>query len=167
MSDFEKAYKRLHEFEGGYSNDVDDAGGKTRYGVTEPVARAHGYKGDMKNMPEYLAKEIYKKNYWEPLKCFAIPDDDVAFELFDIGVNMGIKVAGKFFQEALNLLTNSSLKVDGIIGTKTIEAYRHTLVLDDKSMVKCLNGLQFERYKKIVFWKPSQKKFFRGWLRRV
>jgi Glycosyl hydrolase 108 len=35
--------------EGGYSNHPADRGGATRWGVTEAVARAHGYRGDMRS----------------------------------------------------------------------------------------------------------------------
>jgi lysozyme family protein len=31
--------------EGGYSNHPADRGGATRWGITEAVARAHGYRG--------------------------------------------------------------------------------------------------------------------------
>jgi lysozyme family protein len=37
--------------EGGYSNHPADRGGATRWGVTEAVARAHGYRGDMRSFP--------------------------------------------------------------------------------------------------------------------
>ena len=37
--------------EGGYSNRPADRGGATRWGVTEKVARSHGYRGDMRTFP--------------------------------------------------------------------------------------------------------------------
>ena len=37
--------------EGGYSNHPADKGGATRWGVTEAVARAHGFRGDMRAFP--------------------------------------------------------------------------------------------------------------------
>ena len=37
--------------EGGYSNHPADKGGATRWGVTEAVARAHGFRGDMPAFP--------------------------------------------------------------------------------------------------------------------
>jgi lysozyme family protein len=37
----------LIDREGGYVNHPADRGGPTRYGITEAVARAHGYAGAM------------------------------------------------------------------------------------------------------------------------
>ena len=50
--------------EGGYVNIAADRGGATKYGITESVARANGYKGNMKDLPESLARDIYRKQYW-------------------------------------------------------------------------------------------------------
>ena len=41
----------LIEREGGYSNHPADKGGPTCFGITEAVARAHGYAGAMRNLP--------------------------------------------------------------------------------------------------------------------
>ena len=37
--------------EGGYADQSADRGGATRWGITEAVARAHGYRGDMRAFP--------------------------------------------------------------------------------------------------------------------
>jgi lysozyme family protein len=50
--------------EGGYSNHPADRGGATRWGVTEKVARAHGYRGDMRSFPRGEAVAIYRRIYW-------------------------------------------------------------------------------------------------------
>ena len=41
----------LIEREGGFVANPVDRGGPTRYGITEAVARAHGYAGDMAALP--------------------------------------------------------------------------------------------------------------------
>ena len=41
----------LIDREGGYVHNPADRGGATRYGVTEAVARAHGYAGAMRDFP--------------------------------------------------------------------------------------------------------------------
>lgn len=37
--------------EGGYVDHPSDKGGPTRWGITQTTARAHGYTGDMRNLP--------------------------------------------------------------------------------------------------------------------
>ena len=86
MSDnFPQCFDLLLGNEGGYT--VDN-GGKTMYGVTEAVARAWGYQGDMRNLPKQTAMEIAKAKYWLPFHCdlFAAP---IAFQLFDTAYNGG------------------------------------------------------------------------------
>ena len=41
----------LIEREGGYVNHPADKGGPTCFGITEAVARAHGYAGAMRSLP--------------------------------------------------------------------------------------------------------------------
>jgi lysozyme family protein len=50
--------------EGGYSNHPADRGGPTRYGITEAVARAHGYTGPMSLLPRDEAAAINRRLYW-------------------------------------------------------------------------------------------------------
>ncbi len=65
-----------------------DNGGPTMWGVTQAVARAFGYQGDMKLLPKQTAMEIAKAKYWMPFHCdlFAAP---IAFQLFDAAYNGG------------------------------------------------------------------------------
>ena len=51
--------------EGGYSDNPADPGGKTNHGVTEQVARANGYQGDMKALPKGFAEQVYRRDYIE------------------------------------------------------------------------------------------------------
>lgn len=50
--------------EGGYVNNPDDTGGPTRWGITQAVARAHGYSGDMRDIPRETAIAILTADYW-------------------------------------------------------------------------------------------------------
>jgi hypothetical protein len=53
---FLTAFDKLLKHEGDYSDHKDDPGGKTRYGITEAVAREVGYRGDMRELPLDLAQ---------------------------------------------------------------------------------------------------------------
>lgn len=58
----EKYLDELIKREGGYVNNPADRGSATKYGITEAVARANGFKGNMRDLPLDVAKAIYKSN---------------------------------------------------------------------------------------------------------
>lgn len=92
--DFDQAFDRLIGHEGGYANHPSDPGGETMWGVTARVARANGYQGDMRALPRDLAKAIYRKAYWTPVKADQLPEG-VRFDVFDAAVNSGVGQAAK------------------------------------------------------------------------
>ncbi len=91
MSDFPRALGIVLRFEGGYVNHPQDPGGETKYGISK---RAYPDL-DIKALTKAQAGEIYRKDYWEPLRC-----DELAWPLnlvhFDAGVNHGKGQARKF-----------------------------------------------------------------------
>ena len=87
----------LIDREGGYVNHPADRGGPTRYGITEAVARAHGFAGPMAQLPRGEAAAIYRRLYWlrPHFDAVARRAPRIAAELFDTGVNMGPGVAAE------------------------------------------------------------------------
>lgn len=166
----------LIEREGGYVNDPADRGGATRYGITEAVARAHGYKGHMRDLPKDLAKTIYRKTYWTNPRFDQVNQihPAVAEELLDTGVNCGVAFAKPLLQRALNLLNNQGkegwpdLAVDGIYGPATLNALNAFLKKRGKdgaqALLRVLNIMQGQRYIEICERNPSQEKYFFGWV---
>lgn len=112
---FDASFDLLLKHEGGYSDHAADPGGKTRYGVTEAVAREVGYRGDMRELPLDLAKRIYKDRYWDAVKAEQLPPA-VRYVVFDAAVNSGPGQAAKWLQRALGVTD------DGVIGPKTLAA---------------------------------------------
>lgn len=110
-----QALKQLLGNEGGYSDNAADPGGKTMYGVTERVARAFGYKGDMRDLPLSTATDIYRANYWAPIKANQLPEN-LRFHVFDAAVNSGATQAIKWLQRA------AGVTEDGVIGPRTLSA---------------------------------------------
>lgn len=166
----------LIEREGGYVNDPTDRGGATKYGITEAVARAHGYKGHMRDLPKDLAKMIYRKTHWTNPRFDQVNQIHAAIaeELLDTGVNCGVAFAKPLLQRALNLLNNqgkegwSDLAVDGIYGSATLNALNAFLKKRGKdgaqALLRVLNIMQGQRYIEICERNPSQEKYFFGWV---
>jgi lysozyme family protein len=162
------------EREGGYTDHPNDKGGKTNFGITESVARAYGYQGDMRDLPEATARDIYLKRYWLDPKLDAVfaVSPLIAEEMLDTGVNMGPGVAGKFLQRALNHLNRQAkdypdVVVDGRVGAITVQALKDLLRKrgkDGESVVfRMLNAQQSVRYMEITEANVSQEEFAFGW----
>ena len=160
--------------EGGYTNNPADRGGPTRWGVTEQVARAYGYKGDMKVLPRQTAIDIYRQRYWIGPKFNLVAEVSPALaeELFDTGVNMGQAVAAKFLQRALNVLNRQAsdypdIGRDGQIGPMTISALKSYAAKRGAKGLTVLQRMcdaqQSVRYMEIAEANPSQETFQFGW----
>lgn len=166
---------RLIGVEGGYANNPTDRGGPTRWGITQAVARAYGYAGDMRELPRDTAIEIYRQRYWlEPgLARVWSRAPDLAAELFDTGVNMGTATAATFLQRALNVLNRRGadfpdVTVDGRIGTLTINALDGLLKqrgsTGERVLTLICDALQGARYVAIAEADPEQETFVFGWI---
>lgn len=172
---FDQFFEELMKVEGGYVNDSRDSGGATRYGVTEAVARAAGYKGMMSALPLSLAKAIYKEKYWDALRLDDVQNlcPALCLKLADIGVNMGTKQAGFFLQRMLNALNNEGklypdIKADGAVGPATIGTLRRFLSVRSQHgetvMIRALNCLQGGFYISLAERRQKDEAFLYGWL---
>lgn len=164
--------------EQGYVDHPDDKGGPTNFGITQAVARKNGYDGPMEDMPESLAREIYRKRYIVEPKFDKVAEIHAAIghELIDTGVNMGPSRAAEFLQRCLNVFNQQGSRyadvfVDGRVGSVTLEALRAFLKWrGDKGavvMMKALNSLQGARYIEIAENNVRQESFSYGWFERV
>ena len=126
MSIMDECFKFAMKWEGGskYTNDPDDAGGPTKYGVAlnynkeiikelcgEATAQA------IINLTYDQALEIYKRKYWTPCRCDLLPNP-TTFVYFDMCLNIGQSKSPKLLQECLNKF-GANLVVDGIVGKLT------------------------------------------------
>jgi len=172
MGAFDHAFKETLGFEGVYSDVTEDRGGRTKYGITEATFRDALKRGivvgvsDVADLTVPQAKAIYRADYWDRLQLFRLEDQRIAAEIFDTAVNMGRSAAALICQRALNYL-GEKLEEDGIMGRKTIAALNKWSTKDSRALFVCLNGFQFMRYVKIVSGNDTQKKFARGWTKRV
>ena len=166
----------LIDREGGYSDHPADRGGPTMFGITEAVARAHGYRGAMRDMPRDEAAAIYRRLYWlrPQFDQVASRTPRVAAELFDTGANMGPAVAATFLQRALTALNRNGkdypdLVPDGRLGAASIAALDAFLDVrglrgGETVLLRALKALQGERYLRLAEKRPANEAFLYGWL---
>lgn len=161
--------------EGGYVNNPNDRGLATNFGITQQVARAYGYLGDMRALPRSAAVNIYKSRYWTGPRFdqAAAICPQIADELFDTGINMGVAAAGRLLQRALNVLNRGAVDypdvpVDGNVGPMTLAALKGYMAkrgpAGGEVLRKALDGLQCARYVEIAEGNPSQEAFTYGWI---
>jgi lysozyme family protein len=160
--------------EGGYVNNRSDPGGATNHGVTQAVARANGYTGDMRKLTVPQASEIAKKQYIDKPGFGPIIERSPAVgqEMFDTGYNAGPERVARWFQESLNHLNNRGrdypdIAEDGKLGPGTYAAFdallRRRGDTGCRVMVKMLDAKQAQHYMRL-FGKNSQFETFAfGW----
>jgi lysozyme family protein len=150
---FDTAFQALLTHEGGYSDHAADPGGKTRYGITEAVARQAGYRGDMRELPLDLAQRIYRREYWDAVRADELPAA-LRYPLFDAAVNSGVGQAIKWLQRA------AGVKDDGVIGPVTLAAVAQ---LD----ASALRMRMLAQRLRLMASLPSWPSFGRGWANRI
>ena len=148
---FDEAFTRLLGHEGAYSDHPADNGGKTMWGITERVARANGWQGDMRDLHRDLAKQIYHASYWRPCRCDELPIS-IRFDAFDAAVNSGVRQSVKWLQRAVGV------RADGIIGPQTLAA-----ALSATCLAQRFNGARLMDMTDMEDW-PH---FGKGWARRI
>lgn len=148
-SPFERALEFVFKMEGGYSNDTNDPGGETKFGISK---RAYPDL-DIANLTREKAAELYRTDYFDACKCGQLPAP-LAMLVFDAAVNQGTDAAIRMLQDALGV------KVDGVIGPVTLAAAMHSNL---KESVPSLVAARSMRYALNV----NLKLYGKGWFRRL
>lgn len=147
MSTAAKAIANVLDHEGGYINHPDDPGGETNFGISK---RAYP-KLDIRNLTQGDAIDIYRRDYWIPIKGDQLPPA-VAIYLMDTAVNVGVSRAVRMLQKVVGVVD------DGSIGTKTIEAVNAA-----PNALQLLDAARLAYYRRL----PTFATFGRGWTRRA
>ncbi len=195
MDYFDKMYPKLALIEAGYSCDPDDAGGETVFGIARMFngdwewwkyvdeikeTFPNKYVEVLNNDPalRQAAKALFRLKYWEKPGYDNITDEELAHRMFDINVNCGQETAAEFLQICLNLLNRKmkdgsreygeDLIKDGIAGRQTYKRVQTCIKCGDIAYLnEMMRIMQGYHYIVIASMKPSQRKYVRGWLKRV
>ena len=154
---YDKCLETILHHEGGYVNHPKDPGGETNLGVTK---RVYDEWGGNKNMKDLLVEDvapIYRKNYWDRMKCDDLPRG-LDLCVFDFGVNAGTGRAAKFLQKMIGTTP------DGGIGPMTLKALDQYVEQNGlENTIKRYQGGRQAYYESLSTFST----FGRGWTRRV
>jgi len=146
---FDKCFDIVVGHEGSYSNDSQDPGGETMWGVTRrdhPGAWAQG------RPTLEQAREIYRKQYWLPAGCNDLPDG-YDLVVFDSAINQGVRPAVMMMQSALRVT------IDGDAGPLTVAA----------ALAAGREGLALTLAERALRYSQTRgfDRFGKGWLKRT
>lgn len=170
MAKYTPAYQRAAIIEGGYQRLTADRGNYnsnrqlvgTNWGIAAPVYEQYlGHPpttAEMRSMQKSVAVGIFKRKFWDRIKGDQITNQFVAEIFFDGVVNHGVSNGTKLMQECLGV------QQDGVLGPITLGKLNAAVPAEIYLKYK-LRRLQY--YVQIVLWRPSQKVFLRGWMRRI
>jgi lysozyme family protein len=154
------AVKALGKSRYWYTEDPDDHGGATAWGIILRTAQRYGIvsKVDLQAISPEKVAAIYRDGFW---KFNGLVDQRVATKVMDMGVNMAHSI--REIQGALNDL-GAGLIADGSYGPiteRTINAVAPDTMLD------LLCNVSEDHYRARVAADPSQNKWLAGWLERA
>ena len=156
---FKKAFNYMVKNEGGYVNNSLDPGGETKYGISQ-----RSYPNlNIRQLSLKDAEKIYFCDYWQKGKFEQIPDENVATQLFDLSVNLGIRASTIVLQRALRSV-GINVQEDGLIGSVTLSATNNA---NPNALLAAMKSEAAGYYRLIAAKNPQQQKFLSGWLRRA
>lgn len=173
MARFEDAIPVVLKHEGGWSNNPNDPGGPTKYGVSLRWLKTQGFAGDLDHDGDVDAQDVrlitpeiatafYRDEFWKPAYGRML-SQAVATKVFDTAVNTGPMVAHRILQRALAAL-GKPVTADGWLGEKTLLAVDQC---DAGDLLARFRFYQREFYAAVIAKNPRLAAFARGWENRA
>lgn len=160
---YEKIKAWIRKWEGkNFVNDPDDT--PTKWGVTIATYRQAFGKDktieDLKNMSEDEWDTIFKKFYWNKMKCDKIKNWSICQLCVSMCWGSGSSTAIKKIQSCIGCKL-----IDGIVGEK--ETLRLLNGPNPEYIFQRLWQMRYLWFQNIVLAKPVKKKYLRGWLNKL
>ncbi len=147
------AIEVILKHEGGYANNPNDPGKETKYGISK---RSYP-ELNIRELTREQAKEIYRNDFWQPLKLYMIDNANVCLEIFDFAVNAGVSRSVKMAQKL------AGTKEDGILGGITARAINEFR----GDFVKTFKHARVIYYESLAKNNSKLRIFLKGWINRV
>lgn len=151
----------IRECEGSWSDDANDAGGCTLYGISIKTYKAYyGNNMQCKDLRQMTPEEwynIFKKGFYDKANCGEINNDSIALLVCDMCWGSGTVTAARRIQKTLGC------KVDGHIGDETLAA----LNANDREVFDKLWNMRKSWINELVKNNPTNKNYEKGWMSRL
>lgn len=167
-SNFDEAFDYVIKTETSqFTNDPDDSGGPTKWGITKKSFEAWvGHPVDVseiKAISEVVARDFYLQQYWQKNACDLMRSQPIAVTIFDTSVLYGTFTSAMITQKVLNRL-GTKVVVDGHIGPTT----RRWLEMVDSDAFICeFREFLLFRISAIIAASPKDLKYREGWMNRA
>ena len=106
---------------------------------------------------------FYQMNFWNPINCSGIADQDIANRVMDESVNGGLDTGPKILQRAANSC-GAMLAVDGEIGPMTLAAVNG---IDAATLLAAYRAARVAHYQAIAAANPADAKYLAAWVARA
>ncbi|MCH2044282.1 MAG: M15 family metallopeptidase [Saprospiraceae bacterium] len=163
----------IHKSEGGYVDDPNDPGGKTKYGIAEhrewpAFAKMHGLDPNkpelIKDITKKQVDEYYIKSRFEQNGLDKIKSNKVINALFDQSI-LTPGIIRKNMKRALNDLGGHSFAANN--SQFTAEEINAINSADPNKLVEGFVGYQNAYYENLAAKKPKFQKYLKGWKNRT
>lgn len=179
MKTFDELFDGVIKHEGYYANVKGDRGGETYMGVARnlhpdwkgwEIIYAHKEKvGKIRHNAKIYDKELtqmvkdfYRHTFYQAYRIERINNGSLQEIIFDWCVNSG-RWGSRGVQRTLNQCFNTDLKMDGIIGNKTIAAINKC---EPEILFDAIKAARIKYYHTIAK-RGQNHKFLKGWLKRI
>ena len=178
MADFDSCVAYVLKHEGGLTEDANDPGGITSYGIslrflrevnTDTLKRV-GIFGDVtaqtiRDLTLDQAQKLYFFEFWSVAPFEKIQNGILAKYIFDMAINSGIVQAVKLTQRACCAAqkVKDYVKDDGVMGGQTLQAINQASFM----LMPALIATRAAFFRQLVAVNPKLECFIDGWLSRA
>lgn len=178
MAEFDSCLEYVLPHEGGYSDDKNDPGGATNFGISlrflkdvdSATLKRIGITGavtkdTIKSLTIEQAKSLYYTEFWVHAPFDKIMNGMLAQYIFDMSVNHGLPQATLITQRACCAAQKSKdyVKDDALFGKKTLAAVNQASFMLIPAMIAQRTGFM----RQLVAVNPKLEVFLDGWLTRA
>ena len=195
MANFREAFDLVDDIEGDWNNDPDDQGGETYRGIArryssdwpgwqiidgkkpqymqDGVIKVDEFNTALKRDSQLnkLVVQFFKKKFWNSWHGDEITNQDLANEIYEASVHLGLQRTIRYIQAALNVLNRNQslwkdLKEDGLCGPKTLNVLKKLLESNVSALIILINCQQGVAYLKAAQRSKVKEKYMYGWIER-